>query len=82
MNRETGQDERLAWFQRELHYFDRYLQGLPGVEDLSDELHLLQRRSGSEWNERQRKDLEISWTKRSKFERDFSPRRRSEIGDL
>ena len=60
MNR--GEDRRhLAhYIERELRFFERYCNGLPGSLDLLKEIVLLKQNAGRVWTERTRKEIHLS----------------------
>ena len=60
MNREGDRRAVKAYIERELRHFERYAEGLPDARDLLREIVLLRQNADRTWDERTRKEMEMS----------------------
>lgn len=70
MNRSRERREARAYLDRELNWFERYCRDIPDAEPLISELARMQRHIDRDWDERTRKEMELSSYKTSRSDRD------------
>ncbi len=71
LNRQGMRDQAAAWLKREIHFFGRYVTGIQGGADLLAELETMAAGAHRDWDERTRKEIEVSMYKRSRRETDY-----------
>jgi Ca-activated chloride channel homolog len=59
MNRDGAYEDAQKYIEGELRHFRRYVDGLPGGQDMVGELELLARRVGREFSSRMRKEMVV-----------------------
>jgi Ca-activated chloride channel family protein len=60
MNRDGAHRQVRAYVERELRYFERYCQGVPEAREALREVVLLARNADRAWDERTRKEMELT----------------------
>jgi Ca-activated chloride channel family protein len=75
LNRAGERSQARRFVERELQYFERYCAGLPQAMPLVREITVLKQNVDRQWDERTRKEMEVSAYMRSSNKQDYRPAR-------
>jgi Ca-activated chloride channel family protein len=76
MNRVGERRQARRYLERELRLFERYCVGLPAAGELLKEIAVLKQNVDLEWNERTRKEMELSAYLMESNRRDYRPEKK------
>ena len=77
LNRKGERRQARRFVERELQFFERYCAGLPQALPLVREITVLKQNVDREWDERTRKEMEVTSYMRSTNSADYRPARAS-----
>ena len=75
LNRKGERRQARRFVERELQFFERYCSGLPQAAPLVREIIVLKQNVDREWDERTRKEMEVSSYMKESNRADYRPAR-------